>query len=220
MKKQNMILVVSVLVLPAMAQDSNEVSEISRPPYNDPVEQQTNRFARSREKKESPDQKKKTEKKRVINQQRRIQLMERELNRIGVTEEEKAQITELQKIYKEKMTANAQQIATARKKLSKLQDEGATMVELEAAIQDVAAAQTEQLRILVRNRQEMERILGKEKLAQFMQNARKQFQKHGRRGGPPLPSQPGLPPIPGQEHRRGEPSVPQAPPQTPPPPEN
>ena len=118
------------------------------------------------------------------------------------------------------MAANAQRIKTAREKLSKLQDEGATMEVLEAAIQDVSAAQTEQLRILVINRMEMERILGKEKLAQFMQNARKQFQKHGRRGGSSLPPQPGLPPVPGQENRRGEPPGPQASPQTPPPPEN
>ena len=79
---------------------------------------------------------------------------------------------------------------------------------LEAAIQEVSVAQTEQLRILVANRIEMERILGKEKYAKFMQNARTQFQKHGRHGGPPLPPRPGLPPIPGQERPRGNPPIP------------
>ena len=149
--------------------------------------------------------------------------MERELNRIGVTEEEKAQIIELQKKYKELMEANAQRMAMAREKLSKLQDEGAPMEVLEIAIQDVSAAQTEQLRILVRNRMEMERILGKEKYAQFMQNARTQYKKHGHRGGPPLPPRPGLPPtpglppVPGQEHQQGKPP---APPQSQVPPEN
>jgi hypothetical protein len=216
MKKQSMILMISVLALSAAGQDSNVVNEVSQSLNNDSAGQQTNRVKARRKNKDYPDQQKKYAKQ----QQRRIQLMERELKRIGVTEEEKAQITELQKAYKEKMEANAQRIARAREKLSKLQDEGASMEELEAAIQDVSAAQTEQLRILVINRMEMERILGKEKLAQFMQNARTQFQKHGRRGGPPLPPRPGLPPVPGQGHRDGGPPVPQAPPQTPPPPEN
>lgn len=216
MKKQSMILMISVLALSAVAQDSNEVNGASQPLNNGSVERQTNQFKSRREDRGDPGQ----QQKYVKHQQRRIQFMERELKKIGVTEEEKARIIELQKRYKEKMVTNAQRIAIAREKLSKLQDEGASMEVLEAAIQDVSAAQTEQLRILVINRMEMERILGKEKLAQFMQNARTQFQKHGRRSGSPLPPQPGLPPLPGQEHDRGEPPVPQASPQTPPPPEN
>ncbi len=220
MNKESMILVISVWALSAMAQDTNEVREVSQPMNNNPVEQQTNQFRPRREKKDTSGQQERMEQKHE-KEQRRIQLMERELKRIGVTEEEKTQITELQKIYREKMTANAQRIAMAREKLSKLQNEGASMEVLEAAIQDVSAAQTEQLRILVGNRMEMEHILGKEKLAQFMQNARMQFQKHGRRGGSPLPPQPGLPPIPGQGKRSGEPpSVPPSPPQTPLSPEN
>jgi hypothetical protein len=137
--------------------------------------------------------------------QRKLNLMERELKRIGVTEQQKVQIKALQKLHREKMSANAQQIAKARKNLSGLLDEGASMEVLEAAIQDVAEAQADQLRILVQNRLEMERILGKEKNDEFMQKARAQFEKHGRRGGPPLPPRPGLHSQPGQQE---EPPIP------------
>lgn len=123
-------------------------------------------------------------------QNRRLQLMERELKKIGITKNEKEQITALQKAHKQKMATNAQQTLHARNTLSALLDEGASMDALETSIQAVSAAQTEQLRILVSNRIEMERILGKEKYAKFMKNARVQYKKHGRRGGPGRPSVP------------------------------
>jgi hypothetical protein len=139
---------------------------------------------------------------------RRLKLMERELDRIGVTEEERAQIMALQRAYKEKMCANADEIEVARDKLTILLDEGASMEMLEAAIEEVSAAQAEQLRILVMNRIEMERILGQEKHDEFMKNARQQYQKHGRHGGPPLPPRPGQP--------AATPPTPTTPPQAPP----
>ena len=180
MKKQLMILTISALTISSMAQNMNDVC--------------------SRQGKElNP---KKIEKKRAGH----LQIMERELKRIGVTKEEKVKIKGLQKMHKKKMEANTQRIALTRETLSKLLDDGAPMDVLEMAIQEVSGAQTEQLRILVSNRIEMERILGKEKYAQFMKNARTQFKKHGRRGGPGLPPRPGVPPIPegSEEHyRRG-----------------
>lgn len=176
MKKKLMILAVSAWAISGMAQNTNE-------------------FVPHQKKEVRPEQ---MEKKRAEYQQRRLQLMERELKRIGVTKDEKAQIKGLQKTHKEKMASNAQRIAMTREKLSKLLDDGASMDLLEIAIQEVSTAQTEQLRILVSNRIEMERILGKEKYAQFMKNARTQFKKHGRRGGHSLPPRPGQPPVPGQ----------------------
>ncbi len=183
MKKHIMILAASTVVFSAMAQETNE-------------------FSPRRERENHPDRREQVEKRQEKDQQRRLQFLERELKRMGITEEEKAQITALQKIHKEKMKANAHRTAIAREKLTQLLDEGVSMEALEVAIQNVSAAQTEQLRILVGNRIEMERILGKEKHAQFMQKARTQFQKHGRRSAPPLPPRPGLPPIPGQQESR------------------
>lgn len=201
MKKQLMILAAMSLGIPAIAQETNE-------------------FGPRKEKEKPTISQEKIEKKRAMHQQRRLQLMERELKKIGVTEEEKAQILLLQERHKEKMQANAQQIEKARENLSRLLDDGAPIEALDSAIQNVSAAQTEQLRVLVENRIEMERILGKEKNALFMQNARKQFEKHGRRGGPPLPPRPGLPPVPGQDRQDGGPPVPPAIPENAPSPEN
>ena len=189
MKKLLMILAVSVLAGSAMAQETNQAGP-------------------RRDKKKHPEW---TEQKRAQQHQRRLQLMERELKKIGVTEKEKAQITQLQKMHKEKMMANEQRTAMLRERLSMLLDDGAPMEALEAAILEVSAAQTEQLRILVRNRIEMERILGKEKYSKFMKNARTQFKKHGRRGGA------GIPPVPGHHPREKHPPLPEHGTQPPPP---
>ena len=215
MKKQIAILTVSMLAASAFAQHPAETNRTSRASGGSRMDQQTNAFKYRRGEPDDSGRRKKTEQKRSDEQrrsdaERRLKLMERELKKIGVTEEQKAQITELQKDHKEKMAANAQEIAKARKKLSALLDSGASMEALEAAIQEISSAQAAQLRILVRNRLEMERILGKEKNAAFMKNARAQFEKHGRRGGPPLPPRPELPPRPDQQ---GDPPKP---PETPP----
>lgn len=211
MNKRNMILMLSVLTLSAMGQATNEFGAVPQAVSGDTLERQTNQFKPHRNKKEAADPQQKREK----IEQRRIQLMERELNRIGVTEEQKAQINELQKAYGKKMSDNAKRVAMARKRLSKLLDEGASMEELEAAVAAVSSAQTEQLWILVKNRLELERILGKEKRDEFMQRARIEYEKHGRRSGSHLPPPPGLPPVPGQGRHRAPPTPTNAPPTMP-----
>lgn len=122
---------------------------------------------------------------------RQVKLMEKALKEIGVTEEQQTRIFALQEEHMEKMKANWQRLSGARKDLSRLQDESASMEEIDAAIQKVADAQAEQLRLIAHNRREMENILGKEKNDQFMQNARKQFRRHGRHPGPDMPPRPG-----------------------------
>ncbi len=121
---------------------------------------------------------------------RQVKLMEKALNELGITEEQRIKILDLQAEHMEKMKANWQQLNAARKDLSRLQDERAPMEDIDAAIQRVADAQAEQLRIFAHNRREMEMILGKEKNDLFMQNARKQFRRHGRRPGPDMPPKP------------------------------
>lgn len=197
MMKKVVILAVSLMTVSVMADNTAATNEMLRTWSSNHVEQQTNRFGFRQDKKRPGGRSGELAENRK--QLRRLQLMERELKQIGVSEEEKAQILALQKAYREKMEANAQLVAEARKELSRLMNEGAPMEVLEAAIQRITDTQAEQLRILVRNRIEMERILGKEKHDQFMKKARSQYQKHGRAGGPPLPPRPGEPPIPGQQ---------------------
>jgi predicted transglutaminase-like cysteine proteinase len=213
MKNQIRPLMITILTVSAFAQAPAQTNPVSRVSGTNAVPQQTNEFTSRRGKQAERGDRDRAAKKRA-NEQRRLKLMERELKKIGVTEQQKAQISALQESHKEKMAASAQQIASARRKLSRLLDEGASMETLEAAIQEISSAQAEQLRILVKNRLEMERILGKEKNARFMENAREQFKKHGRRGGPPLPPRPGIPPTPETQ------STPPLPPENPPLPGN
>jgi hypothetical protein len=196
--KQITPLMISILTVSVFTQAPAETDRTPRVDGTNTVHQQTSDIKSRRGEHSEQGHRDREEKKRASDQ-RRIKLMERELKKIGVTEEQKAQITELQKAHKEKMAASSKQIAEARRELSRLLDEGASMETLDAAIQEISTAQSEQLRILVLNRLEMERILGKEKNARFMENARAQFKKHGRRGGPPLPPRPGQqsnPPLP------------------------
>lgn len=145
---------------------------------------------------------------------RQLKLMEKALKEIGVTEEQKARIFALQAEHMEKMKANWKRLNETRKKLSRLLDESAPIEEIDAAILEVAAAQADQLRTFAYNRREMEQILGKEKNDKFMENARVQFRRHGRRSGPDLPPRPGQndestnPPLPPVESGKKAPPPP------------
>lgn len=199
----------SAVVLSTQAQDTGTTNTVSRSQSDRYSGSKTNRAEFGRDKRWSGSRHEKMDE--SAKHERRLQLMERELKRIGVTEEEKAQILALQKSYKEKMEVNTLRVTTAREKLSKLMNEGAPMDVLESTIQEISEAQADQLRTLVRNRIEMERILGKKKHDEFMKNARMQYQKHGRRGGPPLPPRPGQPPAPEQQEVPATPAPPEAP---------
>lgn len=110
-------------------------------------------------------------------EKRKFDFMNRELDKLGITEKQKHQVGELQKTHRQLMEANGRRTAEARKKLATLQDEGADWVALNAAIDEVASSQAEQLRILVKNRIEMENIIGKENYKKLMESARNKMRK-------------------------------------------
>jgi len=140
-----------------------------------------NREGRRRER--TPEEKEKM-------QERRLQMMEKTLKELGITEEQKLQISELQTQMKEQMRENYRNMQELKKSLKELEDSGAPETEIFAAIDAVAEAQAEQMKILARNRIQMERILGKEKFNQFMDKARNKWKEHGRRPGQNLPPTP------------------------------
>lgn len=140
---------------------------------------------------------------------RQVKLMEKALKEIGVTEEQQLRIFALQEEHMEKMKANWQRLKAARNDLSRLQDESASMEDIDAAIEKVADAQAEQLTLIAHNRRAMETILGKEKSDRFMKNARKQFRRHGRHPGPDMPPRPSSPPLPPGRDRNEAPPIPQ-----------
>ncbi|VGO16970.1 hypothetical protein PDESU_05564 [Pontiella desulfatans] len=153
-------------------------------------------------------------------QERRLQLMEKTLQEIGINEEQKTRILEVQKKLKEDLSVAQVKADLVRKNLSDLEKAGASEEEIYAAIDAVSDSQAETMKILTRNRMAMERILGKEKYKQFMDAARNQYRKHGRRGGAGIPPRPGIPPTPGEGNPNQEPPLPDTVkvPRTPPPP--
>lgn len=203
MKRKLIILAVSALGVSAIAQNTNDFrrgqGERRRP---EKKEGERPEWQHKQGRQEM------TPEKKAEMQVRRLQLMEKSLKEIGVTQEQRTQIFKLQKKHQEKMKAISQQAGEAREKLSTLQDSGATEEQLDAAIDAVSDAQSAQLKILVRNRMEMERILGRQKYALFMDNARMQFRSHGRRGGSGMPPRPDLPPRPGDYEANGKPPKP------------
>lgn len=190
MKKQIIMVAAISIALPLLAQETNEVGTPKPDVVPEKAAQPENKDRRG----PTPEQKKQF-------RERHLKLMEKALKEIGVTEEQQHQILALQEVHREKMKANWKRINKARRELSRLQDSGAGEEELEAAIQEVSDAQSEQLRTLVKNRMEMERILGKEKNDLLMKKAREFFREHGKRAGGGMPPRPDMPPMPnsGQE---------------------
>ncbi len=211
MKKQLIGLLAVAMVFPVLAQETNEFRQRRGDDGSESIEK----------KRERPKRPEWTEQQRKERMERKYQFMDKALSSIGVSEEDRIKLHELQEGHRQKMKENMARGIEAREKLSRLQDKGATEEEIDVAIQDVVDAFAEQLKILVRNRMEMEKILGKEKYARLMENARKQFHKHGRRGGSGMPPRPGLPPIPGEGKKPNLPPLPNASsaPLPPPPPE-
>lgn len=173
MKKKILLLVLIVCVFPVLAQETP-----------------ANKDTTNTEAKVEPPKKEEVDQSRSF-KKRHLKLMEKALNEIGVTEEQREKIFVLQDEHMEKMKENWIRLNKARCTLSDLQEKQAPIEELEAAIKEVSDAQTEQLRILVTNRREMELILGKEKNDLLMQKAQEYFKNHGRRPGEGMPPRPG-----------------------------
>ena len=197
MKKLITMLVVAALAIPLMAQEGQEGQQ--------PAPERKNKELPPPEEHGRPEL---TAEQHEEFKENRLQLMENALKEIGVTAEQREQILILQEEHLEKMKANWKRMGQARRELSRLQDNGATEEELDAAIQEISEAQTEQLKTLVRNRMEMERILGKEKNKRFMEIARKQFGRQGRPPGPGVPPRPDTPPMPGERGTVQPPPIP------------
>lgn len=203
MKKQLMILLIALAAVTVRSEETNKTY------------QRSGDDRRSAENRQRPEW---TEEQRKAYIERRYRFMDKALSEIGVSDEDRVKIRVLQETHREKMNESYKRATAARKKLSEIQDEGASKERIDAAIQDVSDASTEQLKILVYNRMEMEKILGKEKYALFMENARTQFKNHGRRSGSSMPPRPGLPPLPNAGEANSEPPLPNRRPLPPSPP--
>ena len=210
MKIQLAILMIAGLIIPAVAQETNEFNQYDE--GQGPGKKLRDRMEHPEFNKRSG-RPERTEEQRKEHQERRYQFMEKSLTEIGVSAEDKIKIRELQDEHREKMKTNSVRADAARKKLSEAQETGADEAHIDAAIDEITQTQGAQLKILIRNKMEMEKILGKEKYAKFMETARSQFRQHGRRGGSGMPARPGMPPKPKKGDDSKNPPVPQSQPE-------
>lgn len=183
MKKQLLILTAVLMAFPAFSGTNEQKRTEGEPNMERHRDEDGPRDRGGRRREWTPEEKEKM-------QERRLQMMEKTLKELGVTEEQKQQITELQTQMKEQMRENYLKMEERKKKLKDLENSGAPETEIFAAIDAVAENQAEQMKILARNRIQMERILGKEKFNQFMDKARNKWKEHGRRSGQNLPPTP------------------------------
>jgi len=162
MKKRIIVLMLSALVLPAFAQNTNEYQS---------TKDSRRKLGRNHSKRRlfAVEGKEK---------QRRLDFMARVMKEVGISREEKAQLIKLQEDHRRLMEENNRKIRDARDYFEKLQREGASEEELNQAIDRITSLQAEQLRILMRHRRRMEEIIGKEKCEQMMKKAREQFRRY------------------------------------------
>lgn len=192
MKKQIPILALSMLALPVFAQ-TNETEQ----PRSEEIKSSEHKPGMHPEKRGDrgdrqfgQNRRDMSEEEKAERNERRLQLMEKTLEQIGITPEQRKQIIEMQVEHKKAMKRSYRAVNDERKKLSQLEESSASQEKIYAAIDAVSSAQAEQMKVLTRNRMEMERILGKEKFHEFMDVARKQYRKHGRQKKTEMPFHP------------------------------
>lgn len=206
MKRHLLIIAASALVFPVFAMETNNAPYPPRvKKYDAPGRKDGDKLRQDRKRGENGFRKgdrsewhrEMSPEEKAMRQERRLKLMEKTLKEIGVTEEQREKISALQKKLRDDMKKASKAASEARRKLSQLEKDNAPVENIYAAIDAVSDTQAEQMKILVRNKIQMERILGSEKYRQFMEAARKSYRKHGgRHSGTGLPPRPGMPPLP------------------------
>ncbi|MEI6892407.1 MAG: hypothetical protein V5783_09565 [Pontiella sp.] len=192
MKIHLIILAAVAMSIPVLAQQTNEFM----PAKDDRSAEHKDGNRGERRRKEM------TEEQKAEKEERHLKMMEKTLKNIGVTEGQKIQIVELQQKQRVQMKAAFKKVEEKKRKLSDLERAGAPEEDIFAAIDEISDAQAEQMKVLARNRIQMERILGKEKFKVFMEYARSKWKEHGRRGGSGVPPSPESgPPLPNNEQR-------------------
>lgn len=111
----------------------------------------------------------------------RVQFKQKMLDSLEISERQREQVEQLQQSFSTEMSELMKASAAGRKELDRLLETQAANEELEKNITELTQLKAKQLRLIIRNRKQMERILGKAKADEFMQIARKKFEeKRGR----------------------------------------
>jgi hypothetical protein len=129
--------------------------------------------------------------------QRTYQFMDKMLTDMNVDDATREQVKALQASYQKKIAEIGKRTGEARETIQRLEAEGASLEEIDKAIDVMVAAQAEMMRMMVRNRRSMENLIGKANYAAILEAARQQYREQRTdRRGPGLPPRPSFPPLP------------------------
>lgn len=114
---------------------------------------------------------------------KRLDFMDKVMEEIGVTTEQKEEISKVKEEYKQLRIELGEKIRETREKISQLSSENAAPEEIERYIVEYSKLKADELRSMLRNQRKMELILGKEKYHTMMEKARDQYRRRGGSGG-------------------------------------
>jgi superfamily II RNA helicase len=116
----------------------------------------------------------------------RVRFKQKMLDSLEISEHQREQVEQLQQSFSTEMSELMKASSVGRKELDQLLEKQVANEELEKNITELTQLKAKQLRLIIRNRKQMERILGKAKADEFMQIARKKYEEsRGRmRAGP------------------------------------
>ena len=125
-----------------------------------------------------------------------INFKDNSFSSIQMNENQKSEISKIQKEFKNEIDNINDNFIEKRKELNYLVESDASNDELKNKIQEITALKSKQLWLIIKNKRTLERILGKEKNQQFLSMARQRFLDHNKKFNKTTPPVPLAPPLP------------------------
>ena len=130
------------------------------------------------------------------NKNNSINFKDNSFSSIQMNENQKSEISKIQKEFKKEIDNINANFIEKRKELNYLVANDASNDELKNKIQEITALKSKQLWLIIKNKKTLERILGKEKNQQFLSMARQRFLDHNKKFNKTTPPVPLMPPLP------------------------
>ena len=130
------------------------------------------------------------------NKNNSINFKDNSFSSIQMNENQKSEISKIQKEFKNEIDNINANFIEKRKELNYLVENDASNDELKNKIQEITALKSKQLWLIIKNKKTLERILGKEKNQQFLSMARQRFLDHNKKFNKTTPPVPLMPPLP------------------------
>ena len=130
------------------------------------------------------------------NKNNSINFKDNSFSSIQMNENQKSEISKIQKEFKNEIDNINANFIEKRKELNYLVENDASNDEVKNKIQEIADLKSKQLWLIIKNKKTLEHILGKEKNQQFLSMARQRFLDHNKKFNKTTPPVPLTPPLP------------------------